>query len=64
MHMHTYIYTYIYIYIYIYIYMHTLTYIHTYIYKVKLATLVKGDLKTPFSIATTPRGRRGQYSVS
>ena len=29
--------------------------------KVK-ATVVKGDLKTPFSIATTPRCRQGHYS--
>ena len=32
--------------------------------KVKLATLVKGDLKDPFSIATTPRCRGGCYSIS
>ena len=30
--------------------------------KVKLATLVEGDLKAPFSIATTPRCRGGCYS--
>ena len=30
--------------------------------KVKLATVVKGDLKAPFSIATTPRCRGGHYS--
>ena len=30
--------------------------------KVKLATIVKGDLKAPFSIATTPRCRGGRYS--
>ena len=30
--------------------------------KVKLATLVKGDPKAPFSIVTTPRCRRGCYS--
>ena len=29
---------------------------------IKLATLVKGDPKAPFSIATTPRCRRGHYS--
>ena len=28
----------------------------------KLTTVVKGDLKSPFSIATTPRGREGCYS--
>ena len=31
-------------------------------YKVKLATLVKGDPKAPFSIATTPSCRGGRYS--
>ena len=30
--------------------------------KVKLATVVKGDLKAPFSIATTPRFKGGRYS--
>ena len=30
--------------------------------KVKLATLVEGDTKAPFSIATTPRCRGGCYS--
>ena len=30
--------------------------------KVKLATLVEGDLKAPFSIATKPRCRGGHYS--
>ena len=30
---------------------------------VKLATAVKGDQKAPFSIATTPRCRRGRYSI-
>ena len=30
--------------------------------KVKLATIVEGDPKAPFSIATTPRGRGGRYS--
>ena len=38
-------------------------YIYIYIYKlVKLATVVEGDQKTPFSIATTPRCRGGCYS--
>ena len=32
------------------------------IVKVKLATLVKGDPKAPFSRATTPRCRGGRYS--
>ena len=31
--------------------------------KVKLATIVEGDLKAPFSIATTPRRRGGRYSI-
>ena len=30
--------------------------------KVKLATIVEGDSKAPFSIATTPRCREGRYS--
>ena len=30
--------------------------------EVKLATIVKGDSKAPFSIATTPRGRGERYS--
>ena len=30
--------------------------------KVKLATVVEGDPKAPFSIATTPRCRGGCYS--
>ena len=34
----------------------------TIISKVKLATLVEGDQKAPFSIATTPRCRGGRYS--
>ena len=29
----------------------------------KLATLVEGNLKAPFSIATTPRCRGGNYSI-
>ena len=32
--------------------------------KVKLVTLVEGDLKAVFSIATTPRCKRGCYSFS
>ena len=31
-------------------------------YKVKLATIVEGNPKVPFSIATTPRCRGGRYS--
>ena len=34
------------------------------IVKVKLATLVKGDPKAPFSIATTQRCMEGCYSIS
>ena len=30
--------------------------------EVKLATVVEGHLKVPFSIATTPRCRGGHYS--
>ena len=30
--------------------------------KVKLATVVEGDPKAPFSIATTPRCKGGRYS--
>ena len=44
----------LYIYIYIYIYIYKV--------KVKLATIVEGNPKAPFSIATTPRCRRGRYS--
>ena len=32
------------------------------IIRIKLATLVEGDLKAPFSIATTLRSRGGRYS--
>ena len=32
--------------------------------KKNYSTLVKGDLKTPFSIATTPMCRGGHYSIS
>ena len=40
--------------VYIYIYIHG---------GVVLATIVKGDPKAPFSIATTPRCRGGRYSL-
>ena len=33
--------------------------IYIYIYKVKLATIVEGDPKAPFSITTTPSCRGG-----
>ena len=36
--------------------------IDIYIYIYKLATLVEGDPKVPFSIVTTPRCRGGRYS--
>ena len=48
------------VYIYIYIYKNR----HTYMYKCilrKLATIVEGDPKAPFSIATTPMSRGGRY---
>ena len=31
-------------------------------HKIKLATIVEGDQKAPFSIATTPKYRGGRYS--
>ena len=34
-----------------------------YVSKVKLATLVEGEPKAPFSKATTPRCRGGRYSI-
>ena len=37
-------------------------YICIYICKLKLATIVEGNPKAPFSIATTPRCRGGRYS--
>ena len=40
------------------IYKHIITYI-----KIKWATLVVGDPNVSFSIATTPRCRRGRYSI-
>ena len=45
--------------------LHSYIYIYIYIYKekVKLATLVEGDPKAPFSIATTQRCRGGRYSI-
>ena len=36
---------------------------NVYISKVKLATVVEGDKKAPFSVATTPRWRGGCYSL-
>ena len=59
-------------YIYIYIYIYIIHIIHIYIYilskyiyihsKVKLATIVEGNPKAAFSIATAPRCRGGRYS--
>ena len=46
---------YIYIYIYIYIYLSTIRLRASILLKVRLATLVEGYPKAPFSIATTPR---------
>ena len=50
--------------IYTHAHAHTHTHTHAYIYivKVKLATVVDGDQKSPFSIVTTPRCRGGRYS--
>ena len=65
MYIYIYIYVCVYIDIYIYIcvYIYIYIYIHIYISKVKLATIVEGDPKAPFSIATTPRCRGGRYSI-
>ena len=41
----------------------TYIYMHINVSKVKLATIVEGDPKAPFSIATTPRCRGGRYSI-
>ena len=53
-------------YIYIYIYIHSLSLslsLNIYIKsEVKLATIVEGEPKVPFSIATAPRCRGGRYS--
>ena len=37
--------------------------LNVYKLKVKLVTVVEGDLKALFSIATTPRCRRGLYFI-
>ena len=39
-------------------------YIYIYIFKVNLVTLVEGDPKAPFSIATSLKCRGGCYSIS
>ena len=41
---------------------HTHTHTHTHIYLRKLTTVVDGDLKAPFLIATTPKCSGGRYS--
>ena len=38
-------------------------YKYLYTYKVNLATLVRGDLKASFSIATTPKCREGSNTI-
>ena len=50
-------------YYYLHTYVHNDIYIYIYISKVKLATIVEGDPKAPFSITTTPRCRGGRYSI-
>ena len=47
---------------YVYIYIDVCIYIYIYIYIYKLATIVEGNPKAPFSIATTPRCRGVRYS--
>ena len=42
--------------------MHIHTHTHTHIYKVKVVTVVKGDPKVPFKLATTLRYKGGRYS--
>ena len=42
--------------------MYPYIYIYIYLIEVNLATVVEGDQKAPFSIATTPRCRGGRYS--
>ena len=70
LYIYIYICIYIYIYVYvssrslcIYIYVCVRVCIYIYIVKVKLATIVEGDPKASFSIATTPRFRGGRYSI-
>ena len=43
--------------------MYIYIYIYIYIYKVQWVTLLKGDLKAPFSISTTQRCTGGHYSI-
>ena len=53
-----------YVYIYIYMYVCVCIYIYIYIYiYIKLAAIVEGNQKAPFSIATTLRCRGGRYSL-
>ena len=56
------IYIYIYIYIYLYIYI-SVFFLLVCVYISKLAILVKGEWKAPFSIATTPMYRGGRNSI-
>ena len=56
--MHVYVYKYVCIYVRVYIYI-------IYIYKyVKLAIVVEGEPKAPFSIGTTPKCKGGRYSYT
>ena len=57
------IYVYMCVYIYIYVCIGVCMSIYVYIVKL-LVTVVEGDPKAPFSIATTPRCRGGRYSFT
>ena len=52
------------IYIYIYICVCVCVCVCVYIYLLLLATIVEGDLKAPFSVATTPRCRGSSVPLS
>ena len=66
MHTHTNIYMYMYTHISMYAHTHTHThtyiYIYCYVYIHKLVTVVEGDPKDPFSIASTQRSKGGRNS--
>ena len=49
-------------YLYLYIDTHKSFLLFIYIHEKKLATVVKGNQKSPFSIATTPMCKGGRYS--
>ena len=49
---------------YLYVYMYVCSCVSKCIYMYKLATVVKGDLKAPLSIATTLRSGGGRYFIS